>query len=149
MSHNTDESHVASRRGFLRTASVGAGAAAMLAGLNQSASAQDANPVIIGGPLPLTGIVAADGIEFKRGMEMAADEINAMGGILGRPIQLAFEDTQSLGDDVITSAAQRLVDRDKVSALISRLQSRKLFCPSGCDCRCIVDLSACRHCGCA
>ncbi len=119
MSHNTDESQVASRRGFLRSASVGAGAAAMLAGLNQSASAQDTSPVIIGGPLPLTGIVAADGIEFKRGMEMAADEINAMGGILGRPIQLAFEDTQSLGDDVITSAGQRLVDRDKVSALIS------------------------------
>ena len=40
--------------------------------------------------MPLTGVVAADGIEFRRGIEMSAKEINALGGILGRPIELEF-----------------------------------------------------------
>lgn len=118
---NTDKNvSSASRRGFLKKVGVGAlGSGAMLAGLNQTGSAQNSDPVVIGAPLPLTGIVAADGIEFKRGLEMATEEINALGGILGRPIKLEFEDTESKGDDVIASAGQRLVDRGGASALIS------------------------------
>ncbi len=108
-----------SRRQFLKTAGIGGGSAAMLAGLNGAAAAQDTSPVVVGGPLPLTGLVAADGIEFKRGLEMATDEINALGGILGRPIELAIEDTESKGDDVIARAGQRLIDRSKASVLIS------------------------------
>ena len=90
----------------------------MLAGLNSAAQAQSGDPIVIGCPAPLTGIVAADGIEFRNGLEMAADEINAMGGILGRPIELVFVDTESKGDDVVIQAAQRLIDRDNASALI-------------------------------
>jgi branched-chain amino acid transport system substrate-binding protein len=96
-----------------------AGSAAMLTGLNQSAQAQSSDPVVIGCPAPLTGIVAADGIEFQRGLQMAADEINQMGGILGRPIELVFVDTESKGDDVVIQAAQRLIDKDNASALIT------------------------------
>jgi branched-chain amino acid transport system substrate-binding protein len=108
------------RRSFLRTTALGgAGSAALLAGLNAEAKAQDSDPVIVGGPLPITGAVAADGIEFQRGLEMAAAEINELGGILGRPIELAIEDTASGGDDLISSAAQRLVDRSNASVLIS------------------------------
>ena len=70
------------RRGFRKGAGVTAGSAAMLAGLNQSAQAQSADPVVIGCPTPLTGIVASDGIEFQRGLEMARDEINEMGAFL-------------------------------------------------------------------
>ncbi|WP_193175185.1 ABC transporter substrate-binding protein [Oricola nitratireducens] len=107
-----------SRRKFLKTMGISAGSTAMLAGLNQSASAQSSEPVKIGCPAPLTGIVAADGIEFRRGLEMAAEEINAVGGILGRPVELVFVDTESKGDDVVIQAAQRLIDRDKASALV-------------------------------
>lgn len=108
-----------SRRGFLKSAGATAGSAAMLAGLNQSAQAQSSDPIVIGCPAPLTGIVAADGIEFQRGVEMAAEEINALGGILGRPIELVFADTASKGDDVVIQAAQRLIDKDNASALIA------------------------------
>ena len=100
-----------SRRSFLTNAGLGASAAALLAGLNQGAQAQKADPVIVGCPMPLTGVVAADGIEFRRGIEMSAKEINALGGILGRPIELRFADTESKGDDVITAAGQRLIDK--------------------------------------
>ncbi len=109
----------ASRRQFLKTLGAsGAGTAALLASAN-AAAAQEGEPVVIGAPLPLTGLVAADGIEFRNGLEMAAEEINALGGILGRPIELAVEDTQSQGDDVIASAGQRLIDRSNASALIA------------------------------
>ncbi|WP_422026471.1 ABC transporter substrate-binding protein [Roseovarius sp.] len=108
-----------SRRTFLRGAGAVAGSTAMLAGLNSAAQAQEGEPIVIGCPAPLTGIVAADGIEFRRGIEMAADEINEMGGILGRPVQPVFVDTESKGDDVVIQACQRLLDRDNASALIA------------------------------
>jgi len=116
---NRDKIQNKGRRNFLKGAGVTAGSAALLAGLNQTASAQSSDPVVIGCPAPLTGIVAADGIEFRRGLEMAADEINGMGGILGRQVELVFVDTESKGDDVVIQAAQRLIDRDNASAIIS------------------------------
>lgn len=120
MTYNKKSPARATRRDFLRKSAFGgAGSAAMLAGLNSAANAQSSDPVIIGAPLPVTGAVAADGIEFQRGLEMAAAEINELGGILGRLIELAVEDTASGGDDLISSAAQRLVDRSNASVLIS------------------------------
>ncbi len=109
-----------SRREFIKRAGLGTvGGAAALGGIAAPAAAQNSEPVIVGGPAPLTGAIAADGIEFKQGMEMAAEEINEAGGILGRPIQLAFADSESGGDDKVTSAGQRLIDRDGASVLIS------------------------------
>ena len=107
------------RRNFLKSAGATAGSATLLSSLNNTAFAQSSEPVVVGAPLPLTGIVAADGIEFRRGLEMAAKEINELGGILGRPIQLAFVDTESKGDDVVIQASQRLIDKDNASVLIA------------------------------
>jgi branched-chain amino acid transport system substrate-binding protein len=119
MVNSPDHRGESSRRSFLTNAGLGASAAALLAGLNQGAQAQKADPVIVGCPMPLTGVVAADCIEFLRGIEMSAKEINALGGILGRPIELKFADTESKGDDVITAAGQRLIDKDNACVLIS------------------------------
>src|SRR5215216_5013246 len=112
------------RRNFMKMGSSLAASGAMLAAINQSALAghdklpmqlesmkTEGEPIIIGGGVPLTGWAAADGIEFKRALEMACDEINAMGGILGRPVQPVFEDTKEQGADNIIPAMQRLVDR--------------------------------------
>ncbi|CAN7691958.1 ABC transporter substrate-binding protein [Mesorhizobium sp. LjRoot246] len=110
----------ASRRNFLKSAGMsGLGSAAIMAGLNSSAAAQSSEPVIIGAPLPLTGVASPDGIEFQRGLEMAAKEINALGGILGRQVKIVVADTQSGGDDLIVSAGQGLIDRDGANVLIS------------------------------
>jgi branched-chain amino acid transport system substrate-binding protein len=109
-----------SRRNFLKTVGVsGLGSAAVLVGLNSTASAQSSEALVIGAPLQMTGAGAADGIEFKRGLELAAEEINALGGILGRNVKIAVADTESGGDDKISSAGQRLIDSDGASALIS------------------------------
>ena len=76
----------ASRRRFLGTAAVGGGAllgSNLLSAINNGAKAAG-KPIPVGGGVPLTGWAAADGIEFKRALEMACEEINALGGILGR-----------------------------------------------------------------
>lgn len=106
------------RRGLLAgTAALGS-AALMLASMNREARAEG-DPVPIGSALPMSGFAAADGIEFKNGLELAAEEINAAGGILGRPIELHIEDTKDMGADVVTQAMQRLVDRFSVPAIIN------------------------------
>jgi branched-chain amino acid transport system substrate-binding protein len=111
------------RRKFLtRGAALGAGAvagsAALLADINGGAKAAG-DPIPVGGGVPLTGWAAADGIEFKRALEMACEEINEMGGILGRPLEPVFEDTKEQGADNIIPAMQRLVDRHGVHAIIN------------------------------
>ena len=110
-----------SRRGFLSKSAVGAGAAltgTMLGAINNGAKA-DGDPIPLGGGMPMTVGAAADGIAFKRAQEMACDEINALGGILGRPLKPVVEDTGNQGADNIIPAMQRLVDRHGVHAIIN------------------------------
>ena len=97
----------------------GAAGAAVLADMNQSAQAQDAGPIHIGSALPMSGIAAADGIEFKNGLDLAAEEINAAGGILGRPVEIHIEDTKEMGADLVSQSMQRLVDRFNVPVIIN------------------------------
>ena len=84
-----------SRRKFLRAGTAGAGAAlgaSMLSAINNGARADEGDPIPIGGGVPLTGWAAADGREFDRALRMACDEINELGGILGRPLEPHVED---------------------------------------------------------
>lgn len=107
------------RRSMLSGLGAGAAGMAFLADLNSTAKAAGAAPVPVGSALPMSGIAAADGIEFKNGLELAAAEINAAGGILGRPIELHIEDTKEMGADLVSQAMQRLVDRFAVPAIIN------------------------------
>jgi len=68
------------------------GAVALMAGLMATGAAQAQLKVGVGGPF--TGPNAAFGAQFKNGVEQAAEDLNAAGGILGQKIQLVF------GDDV-------------------------------------------------
>jgi branched-chain amino acid transport system substrate-binding protein len=118
---NTTKPTDVSRRGFLAKSVVGAGAVVsgtMLSAINNGAKA-DGDPIPLGGGMPVTGWAAADGIEFQRAQEMACDEINAMGGILGRPLVPVIEDTGNQGADNIIPAMQRLIDRHGVHAIIN------------------------------
>ena len=93
---------------------------AALAGTSTVTSAAgDAGPISIGAALPMSGLSAADGIEFKNGLELAAAEINAAGGILGRKIEIHVEDTKDMGADSVSQAMQRLVDRNSVPVVIN------------------------------
>lgn len=129
---STDDKTVLGRRKFLKMGGLAASSGALLASINAGALAQtqthapeidglnaDGEPIPVGGGVPLTGWAAADGIEFRRGLEMACDEINAMGGILGRPLQPVFEDTGEQGAANVIPAMRRLIDRHGVHAIIN------------------------------
>jgi branched-chain amino acid transport system substrate-binding protein len=68
---------------------------------------------------PLTGAAAVDGTGYKRGIELAIDEINAYGGILGRPLEPYSVDTKTMSAAEVTAAANFLIDRHKVHAVIN------------------------------
>ena len=112
-----------SRRNFLQgtaAAVTGAGILASASSISQAnAGPATGDPIPLGAAVPLTGWAAADGNEYQRGLELAAEDINAMGGILGRPIEFHFEDTKVMGPDNVVPAIQRLIDRNNVHAIIN------------------------------
>ncbi len=81
-----------------------------------SAAAPD--PIKLGEFGPFTGKDASLGQLSHRGVQMAVDELNARGGLLGRPVVVVQEDNQSKPGDSAT-IAKKLVSRDKVVAIIS------------------------------
>jgi branched-chain amino acid transport system substrate-binding protein len=89
--------------------------AALSIGLGVSAHASD--PVKIGVIEPLTGAFAASGNYVTNGAKIAADEINAAGGVLGRRIELVVEDNKSNPTEAAT-VAEKLIIRDKVPVLM-------------------------------
>ena len=114
----TKAATIGRRELFKRGVVAAGGSAAILAGLNGEAKA-DGEPIPVGQATPLTGFAAADGIEFRNGLTLACEEINAMGGVLGRPLEPYFEDTKEMGDATNVQAVQRLIDRHGVYAILN------------------------------
>ena len=85
-----------SRRSFLHTALAG-GAAAGTANLTimKDVYAQSAGPLVIGHHCELTGVFASWGYWHDKSAKVAVDLINKQGGIAGRKVELATEDTES------------------------------------------------------
>lgn len=73
----------------------------------------------IGSMVPLSGPSAADGKEFKNGVLLAAEEINAEGGILGKTIEPFFVDSGRQSAEEVVRAARRLITRHQVHAIIN------------------------------
>jgi branched-chain amino acid transport system substrate-binding protein len=90
-------------------------AAAILGGTALSATAQET--IKIGVNEPLTGPFAASGNYVTNGAKIAADEINAKGGVLGKKVQLVIEDNKSNPTEA-ASVAEKLVVRDKVPVMM-------------------------------
>lgn len=85
--------------------------------------ARAADTVKIGIDNPATGTYAALGKNEQIGMQMAADEINAKGGILGKKVELLFEDSTSGDAGVAVQKARKLIDRDQVNFIIGNINS--------------------------
>lgn len=73
----------------------------------------------IGSVAPITGPYSGDGQEMVRGAEMATAEINASGGVAGRPLELVTADISDQSPENYIQAAQRLVSQEKVAAVFS------------------------------
>jgi branched-chain amino acid transport system substrate-binding protein len=68
-----------------------------------AASSGTKAPITIGISLSLTGDFAADGIAFDQGYKLWAKDVNAAGGILGRPVQLTILNDDSSTNQVVTN----------------------------------------------
>lgn len=79
-------------------------------------------PLRIGMIDPLTGVYAAPAQNEVTGAKLAVDQMNAKGGILGRPVELLVEDS---ANDVGTGVqkARKLIERDQVTFLIGDVNS--------------------------
>ncbi|HLY44825.1 MAG TPA: ABC transporter substrate-binding protein [Stellaceae bacterium] len=108
------------RRTILRAAAA-AGIAQVAAPFAISARADDT--VKIGLDNPLTGTFAALGKNELIGAQLAVEQINAKGGILGRKVQLLVEDSTSGDSATAVQKALKLIDRDKVNFLIGNINS--------------------------
>ena len=88
-----------------------------LASLLALVARADDGPIRIGHYGSLTGKDAAFGIATRRGILLAVEEINAKGGVLGRPLEYRVEDVQSKSGESAT-AVKKLISREKVVAVI-------------------------------
>lgn len=82
--------------------------------------AQDTIKVGIVGPR--TGPAAATGKAFEEGIKLATDYVNAKGGVLGKKLEIVFEDTAGAPDKA-ASGFERLVTRDKVVMVLGESHS--------------------------
>jgi branched-chain amino acid transport system substrate-binding protein len=76
----------------------------------------------IGVNQPLTGPVAASGNYVANGARIAADRINAAGGVLGKKIELLVEDNKGNPTEA-ASIAEKLITRDKVPVMLGAWSS--------------------------
>jgi len=104
-----------------RQALVSAGAAALASSLAKPAIAAK-EPIRMGYLPALTGPSSSTGIGINRGVQLAVEEINAAGGIDGRPIELITRDTQSDPTKAVNGAAE-LSKGEKVSVVLGPVNS--------------------------
>ena len=82
-----------------------------------SASAQTPQPIRVGLSLALTGAGAAPSKVINTALEMWRDDVNAKGGVLGRPVELVVYDDQSTPGNV-PAIYTKLITLDKVDLLL-------------------------------
>jgi branched-chain amino acid transport system substrate-binding protein len=82
------------------------------------AQAQSKDPIKIGFSMALTGALAGGGKQSLVAMEIWRDDINAKGGILGRPVELIVYDDQTNPKNV-PGIYSKLLDVDKVDFVVS------------------------------
>jgi branched-chain amino acid transport system substrate-binding protein len=79
-------------------------------------------PIKIGFPMVLSGVSAQFGQPMLKGAQMYVDEINAAGGVLGRPVQLRVRDSQAK-PEVAAQMARELVSVEQVDFLVGTFTS--------------------------
>ncbi|MCB8882716.1 ABC transporter substrate-binding protein [Acidisoma cellulosilytica] len=75
-------------------------------------------PILIGAPLSLSGLAAADATEMLNGSRLAVDEINRRGGISGRRLELRVVDCDIGNPEAVTKAVRSLIESE-VDAITS------------------------------
>ena len=90
---------------------------AAVMGFSAAAPARAADPVKVGFSMALTGSVAPNGKQILLALEIWRDDVNAKGGLLGRPVELVYYDDQSNPSNVPAIYA-KLISVDKVDLIL-------------------------------
>src|SRR5713101_3755511 len=101
--------------GAMIAAAVAIMLAASAAALAEAPSGQ---PITIGFSMPLTGGLAVVGKSGLLAMQIWAEDTNAKGGLLGRPVKLVFYDDQT-NSSLVPGIYTKLLDVDKVDLVVS------------------------------
>jgi branched-chain amino acid transport system substrate-binding protein len=83
------------RRAAIGSAAAGLALLATLCLAGPGLAQLSGEPVVMGVSGPLTGPAAQYGAQWRKGFDLALDQINASGGIDGRPLEYVFEDSQN------------------------------------------------------
>lgn len=78
--------------------------------------------IVVGSHQDLSGPIKVWGVPVSNGMKMAADEINAAGGINGRKIKLIMEDS-GYDPKRAVLASQKMIEKDKIFAMVGPMGS--------------------------
>jgi branched-chain amino acid transport system substrate-binding protein len=73
------------------------------------------DPIRIGSSIPITGNLAFFGQHSRWGAQFAIDEANATGGVLGRQIEIDFQDNRCNPGEAVKSVSQMLSDKKYVA----------------------------------
>ncbi|MGI6247765.1 MAG: ABC transporter substrate-binding protein [Pseudochelatococcus sp.] len=113
----------------LRKGRVAALGIALLAASSGGHAAAQQAPVRVGFASDLTGACAALSEDGLNGAKLAAEELNAAGGILGRPVELIIRDTQTRPDEGAKVARELIVDQ-KIDVLTGVCSSAVMLAES-------------------
>ena len=98
--------------------------AAVVASCCDGAAAQSGEPIKIGFSMAMTGGLAANGKSALLAQKIWEEDINAKGGLLGRPVKLIYYDDQS-NPATVPGIYTKLLDVDKVDLVIGRMRPRR------------------------
>ena len=90
-----------------------------------SATAQDKEPIKIGFGMSQTGPLGPNGKSSLLAMKIWEEDVNAKGGLLGRPVKLIYYDDQSK-PDTVPGIYAKLMDVDKVDLIVSGYASTQI-----------------------
>jgi branched-chain amino acid transport system substrate-binding protein len=90
----------------------------------EAPATQPSGEIVIGEYGSLTGKNAVFGQGTHHGIQMAVDEVNAAGGILGQKVKLISEDDRGDKDEAV-AAVKKLIDQDNVLAILGEVASTR------------------------
>src|SRR5262245_31706328 len=103
----------------------GGSLAAVLAAATYPMRTRAADPIKIGFSMPLTGGLSGGGKSGILAFELWKEDINAKGGLLGRPVELVYYDDQSQPAQV-PGIYSKLLDVDKVDLVVSSYATNQI-----------------------
>jgi branched-chain amino acid transport system substrate-binding protein len=87
-------------------------------------SDSDSKEILVGVYGSLTGTTATFGISTRNGVDMAKDELNRAGGVLGKQVRVIVEDDQGKPEEAQT-VVTKLVNKDRVTAVLGEVASSR------------------------